>query len=77
MNAIAQHLVSSIDLGGRDPKTSSEVERSPCAVTKRIKQAIQKIGDTIPASGHHLAARIKIGYHPVALLAVMTRKVRV
>lgn len=62
MNLIAQHLASAIGLGGRDRKTSSEAERARCAVTKRIKKAIQKIGDAIPALGHHLAARIKTGY---------------
>jgi non-specific serine/threonine protein kinase len=62
MNAIAQHLASAIGLGGRDRKTSSEAERARCAVTKRIKNAIQKIGDAIPTLGHHLTARIKTGY---------------
>jgi hypothetical protein len=62
MNAIAQHLASAIGLGGRDRKTSSAAERARCAVTKRIRQAIQKIGDAIPALGHHLTARIKTGY---------------
>jgi hypothetical protein len=62
MNVIAQHLASAIGLGGRDRKTSSAAERARCAVTKRIKKAIQKIGDTIPALGHHLNARIKTGY---------------
>ena len=62
MNAIAQHLASAIGLGGRDRKTSCDAERARCAVTKRIKQAIQKIGDAIPALGHYLTARIKTGY---------------
>jgi hypothetical protein len=62
MDAIAQHLFSAIGLGGRDRKTSSDAERARCAVTKRIKQAIQKIAETIPALGHHFSARIKTGY---------------
>jgi hypothetical protein len=62
MNAITQHLASAIGLGGRDRKTSSEAERARCAVTKRIKKAIQKIGDSIPSLRHHLTARIKTGY---------------
>ena len=62
MDAIAHHLSSAIGLGGRDRKTSSEAERARCAVTKRIKQAIEKIADAIPALGHHLKARIKTGY---------------
>jgi hypothetical protein len=62
MNMIAQHLAAAIGLGGRDRKTSSAAERARCAVTKRIKKAIQKIGETIPALGHHLSAGIKTGY---------------
>ncbi len=62
INAIAQHLSSAIGLGGRDRKAGSEAERARCAVTKRIKQAIEKIADAIPVLGHHLMARIKTGY---------------
>ena len=62
MNAIAHHLASAIGLGGRDRQSSSDAERARCAVTKRIKQAIHKIAETIPSLGHHLTARIKTGY---------------
>lgn len=62
IDAIAHYLSTATGLGGRDRKTSSEAERSRCAVTKRIKQAIQKIADVIPTLGHHLTARIKTGY---------------
>jgi non-specific serine/threonine protein kinase len=62
MNLISQHLAAAIGLGGRDRKTSSAAERARCTVTKRIKKAIQKIGQAIPGLGHHLAARIKTGY---------------
>ena len=62
MSAITRHLASAIGLGGRDRKTSSDAERARCAVTKRLKQAIQKIAEAIPALGHHLTARIKTGY---------------
>ena len=62
MQAIARHLASAIGLAGRDRKTSSEAERARSAVTKRIRNAIQKIGEAIPSLGHHLSARIKTGY---------------
>jgi len=62
IRAIAQHLASAVGLGGRDRKTSSATERARSAVTKRIKKAIQKIGNAIPSLGHHLTARIKTGY---------------
>jgi hypothetical protein len=62
MNVIVQHLASAVGLGGRDRKSSSEAERARSAVTKRIKQSIQKIGEAIPELGQHLAASIKTGY---------------
>lgn len=62
MDAIAEHFASAIGLGGRDRKTSSEAERARCAVTKRIKQSIQKISEAIPDLGSHLATSIKTGY---------------
>lgn len=62
LEAIAHHLASAIGLGGRDRKTSSEAERARCAITKRLKQAIQKIAEANPALGLHLTARIKTGY---------------
>ena len=57
----ARHPASAIGLGGRDRKTSSNAERARPA-TKRIKQAIQKIAEVLPALGRHLSARIKTGY---------------
>ena len=61
-DAIAHHLSTALGLGGRDRKTSSEAERARSAVTKRLKQTIQKIAEANPALGHHLTARIKTGY---------------
>jgi hypothetical protein len=62
LNAITQHLTAAVGLGGRDRKASSEAERARCAVTKRIKKAIQTIGASVPALAHHLTATIKTGY---------------
>jgi hypothetical protein len=62
VNAITRQLASAIGLAGRDRKTCSQAERARSAVTKRIKRAIRKIGETIPSLGHHLSARIKAGY---------------
>ena len=75
MNTIARQLASAVGLGGRDRKMSSQAGRARCAVTKRIKNSINKIREVIPPLGHHLAAQIKTGYfcsynlsqeHPVA-----------
>jgi non-specific serine/threonine protein kinase len=62
VTAITRQLASAIGLAGRDRKTASEAERARFAVTKRIKRAIRKIGEAIPSLGHHLSARIKVGY---------------
>ena len=62
LQAIADHLAFAVGLGGRDRKTSSDAERARSAVSKCIKQAVQKIGEAIPSLGYHLAARIKTGY---------------
>lgn len=62
MSALAEQLASAIGLGGRDRTIGSEAERARCAATKRIKNAINKIGEAIPSLGSHLAAQIKTGY---------------
>jgi len=62
INAIAQRLASAVGLGGRDRRTGSEAERARCAVTKRIKDSINKIGEAIPSLRRYLAAQIRTGY---------------
>ena len=62
MNAIAQQLARAVGLGGRDRRASSEAERARSAFTKRIKEAIRRIGEALPSLGRHLTARIKTGY---------------
>lgn len=62
MDAIAEQLAAAVGLGGRDRRSSSEAERARSAITKRIKEAINRIAEVIPPLGCHLAARIKTGY---------------
>jgi non-specific serine/threonine protein kinase len=62
MDAIAEQLAAAVGLGGRDRRAASRAERARSAVTKRIKEAINKIAEVIPPLGRHLAARIKTGY---------------
>jgi len=62
MDAIAGQLAAAVGLGGRDRRASSDAERARTAVTKRIKEAINRIAKVIPPLGCHLAARIKTGY---------------
>jgi non-specific serine/threonine protein kinase len=62
MNAIAEQLAVAVGLGGRDRRFSSKAERARSTVTKRIKQAINRITEAAPPLGRHLTARIKTGY---------------
>ncbi len=62
INAIAEQLASAVGFGIRDRRIGSDAERARCAVTKRIKHSINKIGESIPSLRRHLAARIKTGY---------------
>jgi hypothetical protein len=62
LQAISEHLAAAFGFGGRDRKTSSDAERARSAVTKRIKEAINRIAEVIPPLGYHLAASIKTGY---------------
>jgi len=62
MDAIAEQLAAAVGVGGRDRRAASQAERARSAVTKRIKEAINKIAEVIPPLGRHLAARIKTGY---------------
>lgn len=63
VDALAQHIAAAVGLGARDRKTSSDAERARSAVTKRIKNAIGRIAEAIPALGDHLGTRIKTGYY--------------
>jgi len=62
LDAISEQLAAAVGLGGRDRRFSSGAERARSAVTKRIKEAINRIGKVMPALGAHLVARIKTGY---------------
>jgi non-specific serine/threonine protein kinase len=60
---IAQQLATAVGLGGRDRRAPSDAERARSAVTKRIKEAIKRIGKAIPLLGRHLANQVKTGYY--------------
>jgi hypothetical protein len=62
MDALARQLASAVGLGRRNRRIGSAAERARCAVTKRIKSSIKKIGEAIPPLGSHLASRVKTGY---------------
>jgi hypothetical protein len=62
LDLIAQQLSSAVGLNGRDRRIGCPAERARSAVSKRIKEAIRRIGKELPALGHHLTARIRTGY---------------
>jgi len=61
-DCIADQLATAVGLGGRNRKAASDAERARSAVTKRIRDSIDKIGAAIPPLGRHLAVTIKTGY---------------
>ena len=62
MDALARQLALAVGLGGRNRRLGSEAERARSAVTKRIKNSINRIGEAIPSLRSHLATRVKTGY---------------
>jgi septation ring formation regulator EzrA len=62
MDSIADQLAAAVGLGGRNRRAASQAERARSAVTKRIKDSIDKIAEATPALGRHFAARIQTGY---------------
>jgi hypothetical protein len=63
IDLLAQQLAAAVGLGGRDRRTPSDTERARSTVTKRIKEAINRIETAIPALARHLAAYVKTGYY--------------
>jgi hypothetical protein len=45
-----------------EPSATGQLERARSAVTKRIRDALQKIEKNHPVLGRHLSARVKTGY---------------
>lgn len=60
-STIAAQIASSVGLGGRDRKLSSDVERVRINVQRRIKDAIQRIGEHDAELARYLAKTIKTG----------------
>lgn len=63
MRVIVEQLGSAVGLNGRNRRPGTAAERARSAVSKRIKEAIQRIKKELPTLGHHLEARIRTGYY--------------
>ena len=61
IEAIAEQIASAVGLGGRDRKAGSHIERARINVQRRLKDAIQRIGEHDPTLGKYLSASVKTG----------------
>ncbi len=59
--AIAAELAAGVGLGGRARRTGSAAERARTNVQRRIRGAIRKIGESIPALGAYLDRTVRTG----------------
>jgi pimeloyl-ACP methyl ester carboxylesterase len=59
---IEREIASSIGLGGRDRPAASAAERARLTVTKRIKDAVTRVGRQHSALGEHLAQTVRTGF---------------
>jgi len=62
IEVLTDQLTVAVGLSGRDRKTAAHAERTRLTITKRIKDAPQKIRDAHSALGYHLSRTIKTGY---------------
>lgn len=61
IDQIARQIAAAVGLGGRDRKAGSHVERARINVQRRLKDAIQRIGEHDPALAKYLSAAVKTG----------------
>lgn len=59
---IAEQLAAAVGRGGRDRKASSAAERARLTVTKRIRDAVERIRRTHPELGAYLSETIRTGF---------------
>ena len=59
--AIAGELAAGVGLGGRARRTGGAAERARTNVQRRIRGAIRKIGEAIPALGAYLDRTVRTG----------------
>jgi predicted ATPase len=54
-------LTAATGLAGRDRRSGGSDERARSAVTRRIREAMRRVGDVHPALGEHLAGTVRTG----------------
>jgi hypothetical protein len=60
---IADQLASAVGLGGRDRVSTSPGERARSAVTKSLRNTLQRIKKAHPMLGAHLLTTVRTGYY--------------
>jgi hypothetical protein len=58
---LVAEISRAVGLGGRLRKVGSATERARVAVTRRLRDAVARIGEASPAIGAHLAAELRTG----------------
>jgi hypothetical protein len=58
---LAAQLAAAVGLGGRDRRAASDAERARINVQRRLKDAIESIGEGDAELGRYLAATVKTG----------------
>ena len=61
MHTISEHLAAAVGLGGRNRAAAQHAQRARVAVTKRIREAIERVRAGHPQLGHYLSTTIKTG----------------
>jgi tetratricopeptide (TPR) repeat protein len=61
LDAIADQLAGAVGLGGRDRRTKTAAERARVAVTRRLRDAIARIGEHDAELGAHLDRSVRTG----------------
>ena len=61
LDALVEHLVSAVGVGGRTRRTTGTTERARSAVTRRIRSTIRHIGEVHPSLGAHLRRTVSTG----------------
>ena len=61
MDALLEQLGAAVGLGGRDRKAASQAERARLSVTKAIKSAVTRIGESDASLGRHLVTTVRTG----------------
>ena len=61
MEALTRQLAEAVGLGGRDRRSTSDIERARINVQRCLKEALDRIGAADPAFGRYLNATVTTG----------------